>query len=79
MKSTRTSFTWNAEDGFVSGDRPNHTQVDNLEIQGAESLEEAVRIVEEAIRADFLEKVAPGWNEEKLRAKVEEIWNQREK
>lgn len=76
-RPSRASFMWEVDDGYCGGSAPQYTQVDESEIHECETLDDAVKLVEDAIENDFCNHATPTWDGEKLRKKVEEIWNQR--
>ncbi len=52
--------TWEAEDGYVSGGRPQSVEVPDDEIEECESAEKAMELIYEYILEEFNERVSPG-------------------
>lgn len=71
--------TWETEDGYMGGSRPQHTEVDDGDIESCDTLDEAMQMVSDAIQDDFEQKVT--WymnNRERIEEKVQEILDNRE-
>lgn len=61
---------YEANDGYISGDRPLHVKVEDKELKECDTLDEAVQLAERAIEDDFLEKVSASYDYEKLRKDI---------
>ena len=68
-------FTWSASDGYVGGDRPQYSTIDDSEIEDCESEEEVRELIETVVREDFEQRVGPEWRDEQEQ-KVIERWKQ---
>lgn len=64
---SKTTFTYHANDGYVTGDRPLRVTIDDGDLQACDSLEEAYNLVADIIEDDFRQRVTPGWKEATMR------------
>jgi hypothetical protein len=76
-RTDRLTVTYEIEDGYAGGARPQHVEIDHSEIQNCDDLEAAVKMVEEYIQEDFTQKAYPTYDEDELRSAIEEVFNQR--
>jgi hypothetical protein len=66
--------TWEVEDGFMGGSRPQVVEVPDDDIRECETLDEALDVVNEYVREDFENNVSAGirrWDE--MKAEVEAL------
>lgn len=70
-------ITYQAQDGYVSGDRPLYVRIHDSEILDCESVEEAMQVIEEAIQSDFQERVTPGYDFAEIKQQVAKLFQTR--
>lgn len=73
MSNDNLEITWQASDGYVGGRRPQKLRIEHYEIFGCESADAAMVMIDEAIEADFRDKVNPEYDRDAIKAQVEEI------
>jgi len=49
---------WEVDDGYVGKDRPQYTEIDDDEICGCETVEDAMKYVEDYVQEDFEMKIS---------------------
>lgn len=76
-RDDRLEVTYEIEDGYSGGARPQHVVINHSEIQECETLDEAVQLVEDFIRDDFANKAYPAYDQEAITRDVEAIWKKR--
>jgi len=66
-------FTWTIRDRYGGKHRPQTTEVSEDEIRECDSVDEAVRLVTDAIRDDYEKQIAPEWDESEIRQAIEKV------
>ena len=65
-------ITWYARDGYC-GDGPQSLEIDEDDIKGCSTAEEAFDLIESAIQEDFQQKVSWSWDREDVASAVQEL------
>ena len=68
------TFQWEVRDGYFGKSRPQYTEVDESELLECDTIDEALQVIEDAIRSDFENSVAPEWDEEYFKRQLEELF-----
>lgn len=68
------TFQWEVRDGYGGKSRPQYTTVDDSELLECDTIDEALQVIEDAIRDDFDQSIAPDWNEEDFRKQMKKLF-----
>lgn len=71
--------TWEVDDGYVGPSRPQHTEIDECDIEDCGDTDEAMRMIEDMIQEDYDQNI--NWylkNSERIKEKVKEILENKE-
>ena len=52
----KVKVTWEIDDGYAGGARPQHTNLDEDDFYGCEIEEDFMEVIEEAVQADYEQK-----------------------
>ena len=64
---------WEVEDGYAGKSRPQHTMIDDEEIQECETLDEAIEVIEGYVQNDLNNNISWSYRDDGLRAKLEKM------
>jgi hypothetical protein len=67
------TISWEVDDGYCGGRRPQDSEVGDAEIQERDSVEEAMAYIEECVRDDFLEKISWRFLDKGIEGKVAKL------
>lgn len=71
--------TWEVDDGYAGGSRPQHTEVDEGDIESCDTLEEAMKLVDDCIQDAFEQNIS--WftkHREQIEKEVQKILDNKE-
>lgn len=68
------TFQWEVRDGYAGKSRPQFTDVSDEELLECESIDEAIRLVNDAIQDDYNTNIMPEWDEKEIRELVEKVF-----
>lgn len=72
-------INWQVSDGYV-GNRPQSFEIDDDEILDCDSVEDAMELIEEMTREEFLKNISWNYDDEwEIRAEVEKLFAKKAK
>lgn len=72
-------ITWQIEDGYMGRSRPQHTSVDDDDILSYDTVDEAMEMIDQAVRDDFEQKISWYFKDRAgLQAEIEKLFESKE-
>jgi len=63
---------WNVEDGYITGPRPNFSEIDDEELEYCNDIDDAMNMIMDWIDEDFRDSISWSFDYEKVKKEVEE-------
>ena len=57
MRRNNMKVNWEVEDGYIGKYRPQHTEIDDIELLECETEEEVKELIDDAVQEDFSSKI----------------------
>lgn len=73
MSAKILEVKWTVNDGYVTGDRPQHTAISREEIRNCTTVEEAMKLIDDSIQESFEQEISWSYDRDDVEQEVKDI------